>query len=694
MMSQKPVSLSLKGEGIRRIFIIAFGAVSIIPPLALFYVVYSYGIANKLDVLMLFTMVVLLSFAGMLLVWQTLRKIRSLRDAIIDQTSDGKKKQISQEYEIQSLKLSEVKEIGQILVEFHNLLSKLNDNTQKLERIVYQITTLSELAELSSSISDMDELLRAVLSRTMKGISADSGSIMLFDQGKEGLAIASAEGLDPEIIRNSVVKIGEGIAGKVFEKGEPIMVGDLSKNEYFKQLSKTGQGSFICLPMKVKNRPLGVLNLAKKSLDYAFTENDLKFLTTLINHIAFALENARLLSEAKENARDLGEILREKGQELDYARQQAAKMEAISTLAGGIAHDFNNLLMGILGNVSLMQTEVNPDNPLYRRLTNIEKQVQSGSHLTKQLLGFARGGKYDIKPTDINDLVKKTSEMFSRARKEITIHEEYHDDLWISDVDQVQMEQVLLNLFVNAWQAMPGGGQLSIRTENVILDKKFVSPYQLEEGRYIKITVADTGTGMDGATMSRIFEPFFTTKELSRGTGLGLASAYGIIRNHKGIIDVSSEKGKGTTFDLYLPASLNRPLKESTPAIEPLMGTETILLVDDEEMIIEVGEEILKILGYKVLTARSGKEAIEIYKNNMNKIDMIILDIIMPDMNGKQTHAEIKSINPVAKILISSGYSLNGQTTEILELGYDGFIQKPYNIGHCSVKIREILDRK
>ncbi|HEN20750.1 MAG TPA: response regulator, partial [Desulfobacteraceae bacterium] len=592
--------------------------------------------------LMLFTMVVLLSFAGMLLVWQTLRKIRSLRDAIIDQTSDGKKEQISREYEIQSLKLSEVKEIGQILVEFHNLLSKLNDNTQKLERIVYQINTLSELTELTSTISDMDELLRAVLNRTMIGISADTGSIMLFDKAKEGLSIATAEGLADEIIQSSVLRIGEGIAGTIFEKGEPVVVGDLSKDETFRELSNTGQGSFICLPMKIKNRPLGVLNLSKKTIDYAFTENDLKFLTTLINHIAFALENARLLAEAKENAKGLGEILREKGQELDYARQQAAKMEAISTLAGGIAHDFNNLLMGILGNVSLMQMELDPHNPLYKRLMNIEKQVQSGSHLTKQLLGFARGGKYDIKPTDINDLMKKTSEMFGRARKEITIHEDYHEDLWISDVDQVQIEQVLLNLFVNAWQAMPGGGQLSLRTDNVLLDKRFVSPYQLEEGRYIKITVADTGTGMDGATMSRIFEPFFTTKELSRGTGLGLASAYGIIRNHKGIIDVSSEKGKGTTFDLYLPASLNRPLKESTPAIEPLRGTETILLVDDEEMIIEVGEEILKILGYKVLTARSGKEAIEIYKNNMNKIDMIILDIIMPDMNGKQTHAEIK----------------------------------------------------
>ena len=693
-MSQKAITLSLKGEGIRRIFLIAFGAVSIIPPLAFFYVVYRYGIAVKLDVMILFSMVILLSFAGMMLIWQTIREIRSLRDIIINQTLGEEKEQTPQAKGLQNLKVSEVKEIGQILVEFHKLLSKLNDNTQKLERIVYQITTLSELTELTSSISDMDELLRAVLSKTMKGISADTGSIMIFDQAKERLSIASAEGLDPEIIRNSMLKIGEGIAGKVFEKGEPVMVGDLSKDESFRGLSNTGQGSFICLPMKVKNRPLGVLNLAKKSLNYAFTENDLRFSTTLINHIAFALENARLLAEAKENAKGLGEILREKGHELDYARQQGAKMEAIATLAGGIAHDFNNLLMGILGNVSLMQFEIDPGNPLYKRLVNIEKQVQSGAHLTKQLLGFARGGKYDIKLTDLNDLVKKTSEMFGRAKKEISFHEEYHDNLWVSDVDQVQIEQVLLNLFVNAWQAMPGGGKLYIKTDNVLLDKNIVAPYRFEEGRYVKITIADTGIGMDEATKSRIFEPFFTTKDLNRGTGLGLASAYGIIRNHKGIINVFSKKGEGTTFDIYLPASLKKAVTEKRPKVELLKGTETILLVDDEEMIIEVGEEILKILGYKVLTARSGKEAIEIYRKNMDKIDMIILDIIMPDMNGKQTHAEIKRINPVAKILISSGYSLNGQATEILELGYDGFIQKPYDIGHCSVKIRELLDKR
>lgn len=693
-MSEKIIALSLKGKGIQRIFIIAFGAVSIIPPLALFYLVCRYGIAGKLDVIILFAMVIFLSCAGMLLVWQTLRKIKSLRDTIIDQMSYENNYKISQEYHPQELKLEEVKEIGQILVEFHKLLAKLDENTQKLERIVYQINTLSELTELTSSISDMDELLRAVLNMTMKGISADTGSIMLFDKVKEELAIATAEGLDAEIIRNSVLKLGEGIAGKIFEKGKPVIVEDLSKDESFRGLSKTGQGSFICLPMKVKNRPLGVINLAKKSLGYTFTENDLKFLTTLINHIAFALENGRLLAEAKENAKGFGEILREKGHELDYARQQFSKMEAIATLAGGIAHDFNNLLMGILGNVSLMQFEISTDNPLYERLINIEKQVQSGAHLTKQLLGFAREGKYDIKATDINKLLLKTSDMFGRAKKEISIHEEYQDNLWISEVDQVQIEQVLLNLFVNAWQAMPGGGKLYLKTENVTLDKKLVAPYNLKQGKYIKISVTDTGIGMDEATKSRIFEPFFTTKELSRGTGLGLASAYGIIRNHKGIIDVFSEKGEGATFNIYLPASQKKAVREKQVAVELLKGTETILLVDDEDMIIEVGEEILKFLGYTVLTAKNGKEAIDIYRDKSDEIDMTILDIIMPYMDGKQAFAEIKKINPRAKVLLSSGYSMDGQSPEFLGLGYDGFIQKPYDIGYFSKKIREILDKK
>jgi len=371
---------------------------------------------------------------------------------------------------------------------------------------------------------------------------------------------------------------------------------------------------------------------------------------------------------------------------------QAQRMEAIGTVAGGIAHDFNNLLMGIQGNASLMLIDADSSHPHYERLKNIEQAVQSGSDLTKQLLGFARGGKYEVRPADLNKLTKRSSDVFGRTKKEITIHTRYQEGIWPAEVDRGQIEQVLLNLYVNAWQAMPAGGELYLETENVTLDEDYVKPLSVEPGRYVKISIADTGVGMDEATQQRIFEPFFTTKEMGRGTGLGLASVYGIIKNHGGIINVHSEKGKGTTFTIYMPASGKKVVEEEKVAGKVLKGTETVLLVDDEDMIIDVGREILKAVGYKVLVARSGKEGIEICEKNKDKIDLVILDMIMPVMGGGETYDRMKENNPDIKVLLSSGYSISGQASEILERGCNGFIQKPFNMEELSREIRKILD--
>ncbi len=396
-------------------------------------------------------------------------------------------------------------------------------------------------------------------------------------------------------------------------------------------------------------------------------------------------------------ARDITErkLAEEEKLELETKLHQARKMESIGILAGGIAHDFNNLLMGMQGNVSLMLLGIDPGHPHYEKLKTIEQHVQSGAELTSQLLGFARGGKYEVKPTDLNSLIRKTSEILGRTKKEVTIHEKYQKDIWTVEADQGQMEQVLLNLYLNASQAMPGGGELYLQTENVTIDKKYTKPHNIEPGNYAKISVTDTGTGMDEATRQKIFDPFFTSKKMGsvKGTGLGLASAYGIIKNHGGIIDVYSEKGAGSTFNIYLPASEAVIGDQEAEIREEKIptGHETVLFVDDEEMIIDVSKEMLKTLGYEVLTARNGREAIEVYKENRDRIDIVIMDMIMPEMGGGEAYDRLKEINPDIKVLLSSGYSITGQATEILNRGCNGFIQKPFNLKDLSQNIIEIL---
>lgn len=372
---------------------------------------------------------------------------------------------------------------------------------------------------------------------------------------------------------------------------------------------------------------------------------------------------------------------------------QAQKLEAIGTLAGGIAHDFNNILMGIQGRVSLMLLKA--ESPSFiEHLKGIEEYVESATELTKQLLGFARGGKYELKPVNINELIRRSAKMFGRTKKEISIHEKFQEDISIVEVDAGQIEQVLLNLYVNAWQAMPAGGNLYLQTENIRFNADESKSLDARPGNYVKISITDTGVGMDEATLERIFDPFFTTRQMGRGTGLGLATVYGILKNHGGFINVYSEKGKGTTFNLYLPVSGKLPEEEKMAPEKVWKGSGTILLVDDEKMILDVTAPMLKGLGYNLLTAASGDEAVDIYKSSKNPVDLVILDIIMPGMSGTETYDKLEEINPQVKVLLSSGYSINEQATDILNRGGRGFIQKPFDIERLSRKLKEILEQE
>ena len=371
---------------------------------------------------------------------------------------------------------------------------------------------------------------------------------------------------------------------------------------------------------------------------------------------------------------------------------QVQKMEAIGTLAGGIAHDFNNLLGGILGNVNLLQMSLQDDHKAQARLRTVEKITLSGSNLSRQILAFARGGKYEVRSTDVNRLLESALEMFIRTRKRVAVHRQFEDGLWRIPCDQAQIEQVMLNLWVNAADAMPNGGDLYLKTANAVISRRQLKPYEVQPGRYVKITVSDTGHGMDSQIRARVFEPFFTTKEMGKGTGLGLASAYGIVKNHGGFIDLASSPGVGTRFRIYLPAMADSALpRETVDDADLIRGKGTLLVVDDEPEIREVARDMLESLGYTVRVAADGPEAVEMFRSGFREIDLVILDLIMPGMGGTEVFDKLRALDPKVKVLISSGYSQDGEAAEILSRGGRGFIQKPFRMNAISQKLGELL---
>ena len=368
----------------------------------------------------------------------------------------------------------------------------------------------------------------------------------------------------------------------------------------------------------------------------------------------------------------------------------AQKMEAIGTLAGGVAHDFNNILHGILGGLTMLELhKPNDDGTSY--IQEMKALVERGAELARQLLGFARRGKYDVEPLDLGSVLQGTSDMFGRTRKDVRIELDVAPGLRRVLMDHTQLEQVLLNLLVNAGQAMPEGGRLRLRADNAELAKTTALRHGVEPGPFIKLIVADTGAGMDSTTQARIFEPFFTTKGAGQGTGLGLASVYGIVTSHGGFITVESQLKMGTTFTLFLPATSRTPSFHRLQQPLVVRGAGTILVVDDEDMILRVCSRVLQGLGYEVLTAGSGREGIELVRKHGSGISLVILDMVMPDMSGRQTFEVLQQIEPGIKVLLASGYSMEGQARDLLAHGCCGFIQKPFGTAVLSAKLQEIL---
>lgn len=425
-----------------------------------------------------------------------------------------------------------------------------------------------------------------------------------------------------------------------------------------------------------KGQPIGILNGFGKAREYS--ESDIKVLQTLGQVVATEIER---IDEEEEKERIRVQLF------------HAQKMEAIGTLAGGIAHDFNNMLQGILGYASLLKLKIPETDPIYKPLDVIERTAERAAELTQQLLGFARKGKFFVEILNINDLVSEAIKIISRTfDRAIKIKTDLSDNIWRFEGDKGQMVGVILNLCVNARDAMPVGGTLTISTYNREI-KEGEMPYSwARPGSYVVISVEDTGGGMDKETMKHIFEPFFTTKEIGKGTGMGLAMVYGVVKNHGGFITVDSEIGKGSTFTIYLPRTEAEIKKEVGQTRTPISGSGTILIVDDEESIRNLLKDALSGLGYSVKEASNGKEAIEIFNLNKDRIDLIILDLIMPEMGGEETLLGLRELKPDVKVIIATGFGVTESLQHTLrQKGVSGFINKPFNIAEISEAIKTAL---
>jgi len=381
---------------------------------------------------------------------------------------------------------------------------------------------------------------------------------------------------------------------------------------------------------------------------------------------------------------------------LEAQLRHSQKMESIGTLAGGIAHDFNNLLTAIIGNAQLALTRLRPADALHNHLVEIENSGKRAAELTRQLLIFSRREKLESRAISLNDTISQFAKMLRRIiGEDIELRVTAEGSLSTVFADPGQMEQVLMNLAVNARDAMSEGGELIIETRNIIIDEAFCrTRTYARPGKYVQISVTDTGEGMDADTQQHIFEPFFTTKEVGKGTGLGLALAYAIIKQHDGLIEVYSEVGHGTTFKIYVPAQEKAVEQEEVQEAQPMLrgGAETILVAEDEECLRRLLTGMLTSLGYKVILTRDGESAVETYSTQRDQIDLVILDMVMPRMGGREAYERIRTLNSKVPVIFMTGYTPEMASTRYVVEAGAAFIQKPYGVAALGHKVREALD--
>jgi len=575
--------------------------------------------------------------------------------------------------------------IGLVVALLSERVAKAQERTAHLNAVLRAIRNVNQLITREK---DRDRLLKGICDNLIETRGYHNAWIALLDE-TGGIVTTAESGLGKDFLpvverleRGELTDCGQ----KALKQSDVVVTEDPSFTCADCPLSAmySGRGA-MTVRLEHAEKVYGLLCASIPTNLTAYEEEQSLF-KEVAGDIAFALNSIGL--EEKQRQAE------EEEKKLQAQLREAKRMEAIATLAGGIAHEFNNTLVGITGNIDLLQMDLPDDKKIDKYAERMRASALHMAHLTDQLLAYARGGKYQPKNISLTEFVQETLPLIKQTiSPSIRLETDLLHLILNVEADLTQMQMVLSAILNNSAEAIEGEGRIRIITKNEEIDEEFVKTNpDLKPGPYVSFTVEDDGKGMEEETRSRIFDPFFTTK--FQGRGLGMAAVYGIVTNHGGWISVDSELGKGTVVRIYLPAVKVQVKEVEKPKIEPTKGTGTILVVEDEDIVIDVICAMVKRLGYRVLLARTGKEAVSIAKGFDADIDLAILDILLPDLPAKEVYTDIMEARPNLKVVVCSGYAIDGPPQEIMDAGAQDFIQKPFSYATLSEKLKEVLEGK
>ncbi len=567
-------------------------------------------------------------------------------------------------------KTSELQADQEELKQVNLKLKKEYDEKVKAEKTKYTLYKISESVTLSQDLYSLYDSIKEALSDI---INTDNFYIALVDEIKdlaEFVYFSDDKDYDPYIY--NVSRSGT-LTARVLQSSKPIMLFKEDLEEIYNEnrgiLIGTKPLVWLGVPLKLQNKMIGVMAVQSYTNPDLYNEVDLSLLETVSRQVALSIEVKRM--------EDIEKKIQEK-------LQNTQKMESIGRLAGGVAHEFNNIMTGIMGYAELLKLRFKDRDTFEGEAADIIiSSIDRASNLTKQLLGFARKGKFNPRNININEVIIENLKIMEKAfSTNVVVKTNFCENLPKIEGDTVQFEQVFMNLLINASDAMPNGGNILLKTEIVKINElNHLKFPELEIGDYVKITISDTGLGIPKNILNKIFDPFFSTKGMDKGTGLGLATVYGIVKNHQGMIQVESELGMGTNFYIFLPSVTNGNGEDSVEEkIDLIRAKGVVFVIDDEEHIRSFADKALKYIGFSVLSAEDSLEALSIYKENHSEIDVVLLDLIMPNVSGYEVFRKIRTINPDAQVILMSGYSEYEGASELIEEGALEFIQKPFKM--------------